>query len=323
VPESKIRAMVDRMLAGDRLALPRLITQVENRTAAVPEIMRLIQPHTGRAYVVGVTGPPGAGKSTLVSALTALLRAGGQSVGILAVDPSSPFTGGAVLGDRIRMQAHSLDPEVFIRSMATRGSLGGLTRATGDIIKLIDASGKQWILIETVGVGQTELDIMREADTTVVLLVPESGDAVQTMKAGLLEVADIFVVNKADRDGASAIMAELKFMAHLQYSKPTAPRDIDWEMPVLSAQAHQNVGVETLLGEIRRHAETLKAGGALETRRQARRRAEVEARLTEEFRERIAGRVWEGDLAEIMDAAATGTLDTYSAVAEILSRVLL
>jgi LAO/AO transport system kinase len=323
MPESTIRAMVDRMLAGDRLALPRLITQVENRTAAVPEIMRLIQPHTGRAYVVGVTGPPGAGKSTLVSALTALLRAGGESVGILAVDPSSPFTGGAVLGDRIRMQAHSLDPEVFIRSMATRGSLGGLTRATGDVIKLIDASGKQWILIETVGVGQTELDIMREADTTVVLLVPESGDAVQTMKAGLLEVADIFVVNKADRDGASAIMAELKFMAHLQYSKPTAPRDIDWEMPVLSAQAHQNVGVETLLGEIRRHAETLKAGGALETRRQARRRAEVEARLTEEFRQRIAGRVWEGDLARIMDAAATGALDTYSAVAEILSRVLL
>jgi LAO/AO transport system kinase len=323
VSESKVSAMVDRMLAGDRLALPRLITQVENRTAAVPEIMRLIQPHTGRGYVVGITGPPGAGKSTLVSALTALLRGDGQSVGIVAVDPSSPFTGGAVLGDRIRMQAHSLDPEVFIRSMATRGSLGGLTRAAGDVIKLLDAAGKQCILIETVGVGQTELDIMREADTTVVLLVPESGDAVQTMKAGLLEVADIFVVNKADRDGASAIMAELKFMAHLQYSKPSTPRDIDWEIPVLSAQAHQNVGVDTLLGEIRRHAATLQAAGALETRRQARRRAEVEARLTEEFRERIAGRVWEGDLAGIMDAAATGTLDTYSAVAEILSRVLL
>jgi LAO/AO transport system kinase len=315
--------MVGRMLAGDRLALPRLITQVENRTAAVPEIMRLIQPHMGRAYVVGITGPPGAGKSTLVSALTALLRAGQQSVGIVAVDPSSPFTGGAVLGDRIRMQAHSLDPEVFIRSMATRGSLGGLTRATGDVIKLLDAAGKQWILIETVGVGQTELDIMREADTTVVLLVPESGDSVQTMKAGLLEVADIFVVNKADRDGASAIMAELKFMAHLQYSKPSAPRDIDWEIPVLSAQAHQNVGIETLLGEIRRHAETLQAAGALEARRQARRRAEVEARLTEDFRERIADRVREGDLAAIMDAVAAGTLDTYSAVAEILSRVLL
>jgi LAO/AO transport system kinase len=314
--------MVERMLAGDRLALPRLITQVENHTAVVPEIMRLIQPHTGRGYVVGVTGPPGAGKSTLVSALTALLRAAGDSVGIVAVDPSSPFTGGAVLGDRIRMQAHSLDPEVFIRSMATRGSLGGLTRTTGDVIKLLDAAGKQWILIETVGVGQTELDIMREADTTVVLLVPESGDAVQTMKAGLLEVADIFVVNKADRDGASAIMAELKFMAHLQYGKPAGPRDIDWEIPVLSAQAHQNVGIETLLGEIRRHAETLAAAGALESRRQARRRAEAEARLTEEFRERIAGRIRDGDLADIMDRVATGTLDAYSAVAEILSRVL-
>jgi LAO/AO transport system kinase len=319
---AKVAALVDRMLAGDPLALPRLITQVENRTAAVPEIMRAIHPHTGRAYVVGITGPPGAGKSTLVSAMTALLRGEGRSVGIVAVDPTSPYTGGAVLGDRIRMQAHSLDPEVFIRSMATRGNLGGLARATGDVLKLVDAAGKEWILVETVGVGQTELDIVRQADTTVVMLVPESGDGIQTMKAGLMEAADIFVVNKADRDGAPALMAELKFMAHLHASSPGAPHDIDWETPVLSAQAQNNIGIEALLGEIKRHGETLRAGGAFEARRSARRRAELQAQLAESFRAAIDTRVREGDLAAIFDAVATGTLDTYSAVAQVLGRVL-
>ncbi|MBI1725904.1 MAG: methylmalonyl Co-A mutase-associated GTPase MeaB, partial [Candidatus Rokubacteria bacterium] len=214
------------MLAGDRLALARLITRVENRMPGVAEILRSVQPRLGRAHVLGVTGPPGAGKSTLVDRLTARLRAGGAGVGVIAVDPSSPFTGGAVLGDRIRMQAHTLDPDVFIRSMATRGSLGGLAAATGDVIKLLDAFGKQWILIETVGVGQTELDIIKQADTTVVVLVPESGDAIQTMKAGLMEVADIFVVNKADRDGATPLMTEVRFMVHLHRGSPQAPKDI-------------------------------------------------------------------------------------------------
>jgi LAO/AO transport system kinase len=166
--------LVRRMLDGDRLALARLITRVENRAPEVPEIMRAIHDRTGRAYVLGITGPPGAGKSTVVDRVTSLLRADKLPVGVIAVDPSSPFTGGAVLGDRIRMQAHTLDPDVFIRSMATRGSLGGLARATGDVIKLMDAFGFPWIIIETVGVGQTELDIIRQADTTVVTLVPES-----------------------------------------------------------------------------------------------------------------------------------------------------
>src|SRR5438552_522222 len=244
--------MIDRMLSGDRLALARLITQVENRTAALPAIMQAVYPRAHGAYVVGVTGPPGAGKSTVVDRLTVLLRAEGATVGVVAVDPSSPFTGGAVLGDRIRMQAHALDPGVFIRSMATRGSHGGLARATGDTITLLAAAGYAWVLVETVGVGQTELDIMKLADTTVVVLVPESGDAIQTMKAGLMEAADVFLVNKADRSGAPALMAELTFAAHLHYASPTSPKDVDWEIPVLATQAHSDVGVAELLAEIRR-----------------------------------------------------------------------
>jgi LAO/AO transport system kinase len=319
MPKGKTADLVERMLAGDRLALARLITQVENRSGAVPEIMRRVHRRTGRAHVVGITGPPGAGKSTVADQLIALLRADGMSVGIVAVDPSSPFTGGAVLGDRIRMQSHALDPEVFIRSMATRGSLGGLARATGDVIKLLDAFGKQWILIETVGVGQTELDIMRQSDTIVVVLVPESGDSIQTMKAGLLEVADVFAVNKADRDGADALVTELRFMAHLHHSSPAAPRDIDWEIPVLATQAQRGVGIEELLAEIRRHRSTLEGSGVLEKRRQARRRAELQAILAEEISRQMSRRLEpDGDLAVIMERVVAGELDPYSAVAQIL-----
>lgn len=311
------------MLAGDRLALARLITRVENRMDGVAGIMRAVQPRLGRGYVVGVTGPPGAGKSTLVDRLTARLRGEGARVGVIAVDPSSPFTGGAVLGDRIRMQSHTLDPDVFIRSMATRGSLGGLAAATGDVIKLLDAFGFAWILIETVGVGQTELDIVKQADTTVVALVPESGDSVQAMKAGLMEVADIFVVNKADRDGAHALMAEVRFSAHLHYSSSVSAKDIDWEIPVLAAQATNDVGVDELLAEIKRHRRTLDGAGALEKRRQARRRGEVRTLLVEEFAGRVMTAVdRDPALVAVMDAVAAGTLDVYSGVERILDRLL-
>jgi len=311
------------MLAGDRLALARLITRVENRQAGLAEIMRAVQPNLGRAHVVGVTGPPGAGKSTLVDRLTSRIRAEGERVAIIAVDPSSPFTGGAVLGDRIRMQTHTLDENVFIRSMATRGSLGGLSAATGDVIKLMDAAGFPWILIETVGVGQTELDIIKQADTTVVILVPESGDSVQAMKAGLMEVADIFVVNKADREGAHALMAELRFSVHLHYTGSVSPKDIDWEIPILAAQATNDVGVAELLAEVKRHRSVLEASGALEKRRRARRRADLRMLLTEEFAGRVMAMVErDAELGATLEAVSDGKLDVYSGVERILARLL-
>ena len=311
------------MLAGDRLALARLITRVESRAPDLPAIMRAIHERTGRAYVLGITGPPGAGKSTLVDRVTSRLREKKLPVGVIAVDPSSPFTGGAVLGDRIRMQTHTLDPDVFIRSMATRGSLGGLARATGDVIKLMDAFGFPWIIIETVGVGQTELDIMRQADTTVVTLVPESGDSIQAMKAGLMEVADIFVVNKADRDGAHALMAELRFSVHLHYTSGSQAKDVDWEVPVLAAQAANDVGIDEMLEQIRRHRATLEQAGALEKRRQARRRAELEALLVEEFTIQVTARVQaDPALGQTLDAVSAGRLDPYSAVVQILAQTL-
>ena len=315
--------LVQRMLDGDRLALARLITRVENRTAGVPEIMRAVHDRTGRAYVLGVTGPPGAGKSTVVDRLTSRLRAERAAVGIIAVDPSSPFTGGAVLGDRIRIQTHTLDPNVFIRSMASRGNLGGLARATGDVIKLMDAFGFDWIIIETVGVGQTELDVIKQVDATVVTLVPESGDSIQVMKAGLLEVADIFVVNKADRAGADALIAELRFGAHLHYTSGAAAKDVDWEIPVLAAQALNDVGVAELLAAIKRHRAALEAAGALKTRRQARRRAELGALLVEELSAQVWARVQaDRELGRTLEAVSQGTLDPHSAVARILDGTL-
>jgi LAO/AO transport system kinase len=314
--------LVERMLGGDRLALARLITLVENRSDAVPEIMKAIHGHGAGAYIVGITGPPGAGKSTVVDRLTSHLRADGHTVGVVAVDPSSPFTGGAVLGDRIRMQTHTLDSGVFIRSMATRGSMGGLARASRDVLKLIAAAGYAWIIIETVGVGQTELDVMRLADTTVVVLVPESGDAIQAMKAGLMEAADIFLVNKADRAGAPALMAELKFSAHLHYASSTSPKDIDWEIPVLSAQAQSDVGIAELLADVRRHRGVLEAAGAFASRRARRRRDELHALLMEELSRSVEERLARGELAPPFDEVAEGRIDVYSAARAILDRLL-
>src|SRR5262245_49529335 len=312
------------MLGGDRRALGRLITHVENREPGVPEIMERIHARRGRAYTVGITGPPGAGKSTLVDRLVAAIRKAGATVGVVAVDPTSPFTGGAVLGDRIRMQAHTLDPGVFIRSMATRGSLGGLARATADTQKLLDAFGFDWILVETVGVGQTELDVIQLADSTVVVLVPESGDGIQTMKAGLLEAADILVVNNADREGAQRLLTELKYMVHLHREGQQASRDVDWDVPILATEAVHDGGVAELLETIGRHRAALEASGALTRRRQARRARELRALILTELRQQVDRALADGGMLEpVLAEVEAGHIDPYTAVRMIGERLRL
>lgn len=311
--EEHTAALVERMLAGDRVALARLMTLVENRGPGLPGLMSRIYPRVGRAHTIGVTGPPGAGKSTLTDRITSRLRAAGGRVGIVAVDPSSPFSGGAVLGDRIRMQTHFLDPGVFIRSLASRGSHGGVARATRDVIRLLDAYGMETVLVETVGVGQTELDIMRLADTTVVVLVPEAGDAVQVMKAGLLEIADVFVVNKADREGAERLRAELVQMLTL---RPAG----SWDIPVLLTEAATDGGTDGVMAALARH-QTFVAGDAGRGDRQRRRReGELLDVLDEELRRRLErglGTAAAG-LAPLLETVRGGTLDPYSAALRIL-----
>jgi LAO/AO transport system kinase len=289
------------------------MTRVEQDANDVPDIMKAIYPALGNAYCVGITGAPGAGKSTLTDKLTAHARELGKTVGVIAVDPTSPFSGGAVLGDRIRMQQHYLDEGVFIRSMATRGSHGGLSHTAKGVIKLLDAFGKDLILVETVGVGQTELDIVEAADTTVVILVPEGGDTVQAMKAGIMEIADLFVVNKADRDGADRMVMDLRMLAHMNAGEKA------WEIPVLATQAHANVGTVELHEAIEQHRQLLQDSGQLDQRRRENRRRELlellQQRILASLRERLDK---DESLLALVDQVQDASLDPYTAAQHIL-----
>ena len=268
---------VQRLLAGDQRTLSRAITSLERGAFEATQLMKAVDPHTGGGYTIGITGPPGAGKSTIVDQLTGLLRSQGLTVGIIAVDPTSPFTGGALLGDRIRMQRHYLDPGVFIRSLATRGQSGGLARTVKSVVRLLDAAGNDIILVETVGVGQTELGIMGVADTVLVTLMPESGDTVQTLKAGVMEIADIYLVNKSDREGANQMATAITAMLHL------GPYTSDWTPPVVLIQANAGEGIDRLWGKIQEHQHHLTSTSALESKRQARRKQEFLETVEEEL----------------------------------------
>jgi len=298
------------MLAGDRVALAKLMSRAENETPDLAAILARLAPHGGRSYTIGITGPPGAGKSTLVDRVVGRLRAAGGKIGVVAVDPSSPFSGGAVLGDRIRMQTHCLDPEVFIRSVSTRGRRGGLARATRQIARLLDAFGKDTILIETVGVGQTELDIMEVAQTVVVVLVPEAGDTIQVMKAGLLEIAHVFVVNKADRDGALRMKAELEQM--LQLRPPAA-----WTVPVLLTEAHRDRGIDELVAAIAAHRRHVTTDGSAQRAAAEHRMREFLDVLGATLAGRIEARIG-GAYAALVARVREGTQDPYAAALEVL-----
>ena len=300
--------LVQKALDGDRRGLPRLFTLLERGPRACGEIMKAIHPLTGKAHCVGVTGPPGAGKSTLVDGLVRLYREADVSVGVLAVDPTSPFTGGAVLGDRVRMRRHYLDEGVFIRSIATRGWHGGLSLGAAAAVRLLDAFGMDVVIVESVGVGQTELDIMNVADTVVVVLVPEAGDAVQMLKAGLMETADIFVVNKADRPNADRMAAVIG--AEVAHGSAGSW----WIPPVLMTKAHRAEGLQELLETIDGHQDRSRATSNLERRRAERRRAEFVRLLLGELEHRLSDAGGgDSEIASLLKDVESGRMDPYSA----------
>lgn len=301
-----------RLLEGDVRALARAIRMVEDRDPEIADVLRAVRQNTGRAHIVGVTGSPGSGKSTLCDQLISRWRKRGHGVGVIAVDPSSPFTGGAILGDRVRMQRHATDAGVFIRSMAARGHLGGLAAAAREAVRLLDASGRDRCLIETVGVGQSELEVMRVADSTVVVTTPVAGDAVQIIKAGILEIADVFAVNKADLPGAPKVYRDLRDL--VRQTKAHDP----WVPPVIMTSAAKGDGVDELLDALERHHEVMAENGELERRRLERVRAEVEAIVIERAADRAQRALRRGTMSKELEGDLRD-VDPYTLADRILN----
>jgi LAO/AO transport system kinase len=339
-----VETLIEQAMNGRRRALARLITLVENDEGAAREIVRGVYARTGQAHLIGVTGSPGSGKSTLVNEMAKALRSAGRRVGIVAVDPSSPFSGGALLGDRVRMRDLSGDSGIFIRSMASRGSLGGLARTTRNVVRLLDAAGYESILIETVGAGQAEVDIAATAHTTLVIEAPGMGDEIQTIKAGILEIADILVVNKADRPGADRTISALKMMLHMgassvsnqkvihhgQQMDVTAgdgqdngrqPAQNAWQVPVIATVATEGQGVDELMEAVADHLDSLKASDQWWARELARSRQEIGQLLREEFIARLTAAVPPGVRETLIASVAERQIDPYTAVDRLFVEV--
>ncbi|WP_037607716.1 methylmalonyl Co-A mutase-associated GTPase MeaB [Streptacidiphilus rugosus] len=312
-----VPSLVEQAREGRPRAVARLISLVEGASPQLREVMATLAPLTGRAYVVGLTGSPGVGKSTSTSALVSAYRRLGKRVGVLAVDPSSPFSGGALLGDRVRMQEHATDPEVFIRSMATRGHLGGLAWSAPQAIRVLDAAGCDVILVETVGVGQSEVEIAAQADTTIVLLAPGMGDGIQAAKAGILEIGDLYVVNKADRDGADATARELNHMLGLGEARAAG----DWRPPIVKTVAAKQEGVTEVVEALEKHLAWMTGSGTLATRRVARAAAEIEAIAVTALRERFGSLHGDRHLDALAGKVAAGELDSYTAADDLIASI--
>jgi LAO/AO transport system kinase len=310
----KPKDIAEGVLAGDRRAIARAISMVEDGADGLAELSAALYPRTGRAYTIGLTGSPGVGKSSLAEKLVRSARERDHTVAVLAIDPTSPFTGGALLGDRLRMQSHATDPGVFIRSMATRGHLGGMALASPEAVRVLDASGKEFVIVETVGVGQAEVEVATTADTTLVVLQPGWGDAVQAAKAGILEVADVFVVNKADREGAGDVVRDLTGMLRM------GPK-LDWEPPIVRTSTVSGDGIDALWKAVEAHRAHLQSSGELDQRRSRRILEEVEDMVALRLRARTAGLLDQGEGSKLAGDLAARRLDPYRAAEILLERM--